>query len=224
MVMAPSEWTIWQLIDASFPAGGFAQSGGLEAACKYGAVWDSDSLDAFLKANLVQTARGVLPFVFAVYDQPDHFETVDRRQDAMLTSHVANRASRAQGRGLLSASIASFPEADFTHLDTPCRVDQSPGHLAPVFGGVLQALNQTRSQTAKAFLFITLRGTISAAVRLGLVGPLEGQRLTTRYGQEAEQLAETCRDLVPDDAAQTMPVAELFQAGHDRLYTRLFQS
>jgi urease accessory protein len=222
--MAYSEWTIWQLVDGSFPSGGFAHSSGMEAAWKQGEVADAAALGSFIQASLAQAGRGSLPFVGAAYDEPERFARIDAHQDAALTNHVARRASRAQGRGLLSAAIASFPETDFNSLETPCRTHGSPGHLAPVFGGVLRALQQTRAQAANAFVYTYLRGIVSAAVRLGIVGPLEGQRMTARYGPDAQRLAEACRDLTPDDVTQTAPVLELYQAGHDRLYSRLFQS
>jgi len=39
-----------------------------------------------------------------------------------------------------------------------------------------------------------------------------------------DRLAADCAGLDVDDLAQVAPVADLFQATHDRLYSRLFQS
>jgi urease accessory protein len=43
-------------------------------------------------------------------------------------------------------------------------------------------------------------------------------------GPYLERIAERCGALSTEDLTQTAPVLDLLQAGHDRLYSRLFQS
>ena len=110
----------------------------------------------------------------------------------------------------------------------PPRASSTPrswGHLAPVFGvRVLRELGVARTEAARLFLFFHLRGLVSAAVRLGLIGPLQGQSLQHRLASEAETGCHPCQDLSLNDVAQTAPLIELWQANQDRLYSRLFKS
>jgi urease accessory protein len=69
-----------------------------------------------------------------------------------------------------------------------------------------------------------MRGVLSAAVRLGLVGTHEAQALQAGLGGALEQVLETCCSLGASSLSQTAPVADLMSAAHDRLYSRLFQS
>jgi urease accessory protein UreF len=39
-----------------------------------------------------------------------------------------------------------------------------------------------------------------------------------------DEVARRCGELTADDLAQTAPVIDILQGGHDRLYSRLFQS
>ena len=42
--IAPDEWVLWQLLDSAYPTGGFAHSGGLEAAWQHGEVGTRQAL------------------------------------------------------------------------------------------------------------------------------------------------------------------------------------
>jgi urease accessory protein len=217
------DWVIWQLADSAFPSGGFAHSAGLEAAFQLGEVETTDDLEAFLRASLLQAARAAVPFVLAVRRGGDVAE-VDLACDAFLTGAVANRASRAQGNGLLNAAARALALPDLVAVARRVRAEGLPGHWGPVVGAVARAVDLSDERTARLTLFLTLRGLISAAVRLGLVGPIEAQGLQFRLSSYGQELADRARHWGLDDAAQTSPVIELLQGAHDRLYSRLFLS
>jgi urease accessory protein len=73
-------------------------------------------------------------------------------------------------------------------------------------------------------LFGTARGVLSAAVRLGIVGSYQAQRLQHDASRGLEAVLERSTALAPEEICQTAPTVDLLQAGHDRLYSRLFQS
>lgn len=77
---------------------------------------------------------------------------------------------------------------------------------------------------ARVLLLVTLRGMVSAAVRLGIVGPMEAQSLQYELHPYGEVLAAESALWGVEDAAQTSPVIEVLQGMHDRLYSRLFLS
>jgi urease accessory protein len=77
---------------------------------------------------------------------------------------------------------------------------------------------------SRLFLYVHLRGLVSAAVRLGIVGPLQGQALQHSMATRGEGILQRCRQRSIDAVAQTAPLLDLWQANQDRLYSRLFQS
>ena len=97
---AATTLTIWQLADSAFPTGGFADSGGLEAAWQAGEVSTSDALDRFVRAALWQTGHGLLPLVSAAYVDSSRLEELDQLCHVFLTNIVTRRASCVQGRAL----------------------------------------------------------------------------------------------------------------------------
>jgi urease accessory protein len=216
-------WLVWQLVDSAFPAGGFAHSYGLEAAWQQGEV-NAASLPSFVRDGIEQAGHSGLPFVMAAFDDPASLFVIDERADAFLRNPVANRASRVQGRAWIGTVERSFPRDDVRVLADTVKARPGCRHFTPIFGATLQALGIDRPETARLFLFSAARGTLSAAVRLGITGTTDAQRILSERGEDMDRTIRRCGDLVIDDAAQTSPLLDLWQASHDRLYSRLFQS
>ena len=217
-----SDFLLWQLADSAFPTGGFAHSLGLEAAWQHGEVRNRGELLSYIEASLQQLGRAALPFVSTAHEEPQRLGELDGLCDAFTANHVANRASRSQGRAFLSAV-----ERIFKYQISDLRPEAGPpafAHLAPVFGASLRWLEVPRETALRLFVFNHLRSLIAAAVRLNIVGPMEAQSLQHHLSSPAEELLRQSEHLTLDDLAQTAPLLDLWQGAQDRLYSRLFQS
>ncbi len=259
----PSEWTVWQLIDSAFPTGGFAHSGGLEAAWKHGEVRNRSEFEGFLETSLNQWAHATFPFASTAHKEPSRLYELDTHCDAFNTNHVANRASRLQGRAWIAAIDKVF-ELDIFAIVHPAGGTLDPGmesiskptarnrngsangkavppawtlkdlrgssansfcgHFSPIFGATVAGLGTEKRAALRMLLFMNLRSLIAAAVRLGISGPMEGQILQNTMGKRAEEILRRCENLSLDELAETAPLANLWQANQDRLYSRLFRS
>jgi len=213
--MTTNLFTLLQLADGTFPSGGFAHSGGLEAMSVLGPPFP---LADFLETSLRHVARAVLPFVLRAAKDPGELAMIDDAFDATLPLLFINQASRAQGRALASAAQRVWSLAALTGATGPM-------HHGPVFGAIFGSVSISPEETAAAYLHGYARGITSAAVRLGLFGPLEAQRLIADHGPLFESLRAEALSLdIEEDAAQAAPVLEIFAALHDRLDGRMFQS
>jgi len=217
-----SDWMVWQLADSAFPTGAFSHSYGLEAAHQLGEVVDAPGLTRFLRASLWQAGHAVLPLVNAAHRAPDRFAELDGLADVFLTNRVANRASRTQGRTLAATCARVWPLESLTGFDRTVR--RSHAHVAPVTGVALRCLGAPLPVVQRLVLFVTARGVLSAAVRLGLAGSYEAQHLLAEGGPDLDAVLERCSEFDERDLAQAAPLIDVLQAGHERLYTRLFQS
>jgi urease accessory protein len=236
---------VWQLVDSAFPTGAFAHSLGLESAWQHGEVVSRDDLRRFVEPTILQAASGALPLVNAAHREPARLAEWDALNDAFLANAVANRASRQQGRTLIASAARIFASSrlDALHalaVSTPNSQSSTPkavptansqlpastlcAHAAPMTGAVFAALGVPLETTQRVVLFTAARSVLSAAVRLGVTGSYDAQRLQSECAGFSTTVQARYREAGPTDLAQTAPFIDILQGAHDRLYSRLFQS
>ncbi|KAK6952343.1 hypothetical protein Daesc_006878 [Daldinia eschscholtzii] len=99
-------------------------------------------------------------------------------------------------------------------------------HLAPLFGAVASLCGLTLRQTAYVFMLSHVKALVSAAVRAGLFGPYQAQRILA--GNEVQSLLEEVIarewETRVEEAGQNVPVMDLWIGRHELLYSRIFNS
>jgi urease accessory protein len=185
-------------------------------------VPDLRALRQFVLDTLEQGGRSMLPLLNAAHRDRARFSELDEIADLFLTNPVANRASRALGRAFSTTCSRVWPSPAVSAVDGLVR--QGAGHAGPVMGAMLAALDVPAGSARHLCLYGTVRGVLAAAVRLGIAGSYDAQRLQHDMTAAMLTTAERCHALDEHDLAQTAPLLDLLQAAHDRLYSRLFQS
>ena len=208
------------LADSALPAGGYAFSNGLEGAYQLGLLAASGALDEFVHSALMAAAYGEIPFIHSCYAESDA-EAVAKMAhfyDALIAAPAMRRASLVLGKNWLRLMAGLYPEVKFATLR------RAPAHYAVVFGLALKAAGLAQADAQCLYMFQVLRDQMSAAVRLGIVGPLEAtQRQLGLYGY-CEQLLAAVAGRPYAQATRCTPQLDIAQSVHDELYSRLFQS
>jgi urease accessory protein len=209
------------LADGRFPGGGFAHSGGLEAAVAEGDVrtlTDVESfaagrltttgmLDAWVAARACQMVRlgpaGLSdPAVGALQDEAE----------AHQPSPALRAASRAQGRGLRRAAAVIWPQLE----DCPHEVH------AVVLGVVAAVAGLDPVQAARLAVHGVLMSTCSAAPKLLPLDMADALSIEVRLASLAEAVVTAAVD--PNCPMRGAPAVELRAERHAHWEVRLFAS
>ncbi|KAI1398109.1 hypothetical protein F4819DRAFT_48205 [Hypoxylon fuscum] len=208
----------------------------------------ASAFSAFLPLSLSSYASTSLPFVLAAHRDPSpaHVAALDDALDAAVVCTVGRRASVAQGRALLAIwekSVAAAvdpgaslrPYAELLRAPRPAAdagagggLGPSPAsaHLAPLFGAVAALCGLARRQAAYVFLLSHVKALASAAVRAGLFGPYQAQKILA--GAQVQGLLADAIDreweTPVEEAGQSVPVMDLWVGRHELLYSRIFNS
>ena len=215
------------LADSNLPAGGYAFSSGLESAFHMGLLRTSSDLESYLHSTLYTTAQSELPFINACFNGdpiPSDVTDLLTTYDAMLTAPAIARASAVQGRNLLRIMFELYPSDAMNNLRTTLLKQPVPAHHTIVFGTTFRIAEFTPDHTVQIFMYQFLRDQVSAAVRLGQIGPLEAARLQKRHHTTATEAITSVADLPYTYATRSAPQWDIAQSMHEHLYSRLFQS
>jgi urease accessory protein len=224
------------LADARFPAGGHAHSGGFEPAAAAGTVTDISGLETFLKGRLRTAGLTAAALAAAACHlaasagaragaTAPAWDELDAEADARTPSPAQREASRKQGRALLRAARAAWPEPAWP--DTAWPAGPSPHH-AVVLGTATAAAGGAPLQAAQVAAYQSVAGPASAAVRLLALDPMRAAavlaKLSTDIDETAARAARHAGGPLADLPCPSAPALDLFAEAHVRTEARLFES
>lgn len=207
-------------LSPAFPVGGFAYSGGLEAAVVEGHVSGAGELAAWLEALLVSGALRndaiLLAEAHRAFDQPDRLSEVASLAAALAGSAERHQEAVRQGDAFLAAASA-WPQPVLALLGSNTVYGVAVGAIAAANGVSL-------GETLVAFLQAQCGQLVSAAIRLGIIGQTQGVAIIARLEPAILGQAEQVRALGLDDLGSATVIADMLSMRHEVQYSRLFQS
>ena len=216
---------IW--LSPSFPVGAFAYSHGLEWAFEVADLDDADSLRDWLGALVTHgSLHNDLILFAAAFRAVRAADAPALREVAELALAVASSAERrvetvTQGNAFVAAVKASWPCGPIEQL--PAVWD---GEVAyPVAVAVAAAghdLPLPASHEAYGLAFVA--NLVSAAVRLGVVGQTDGQKVTAALVPALHAAAAGAEGATLDDLGGCALRSDIASLRHETQYSRLFRS
>jgi urease accessory protein len=214
---------IWQA-DGSFPSGSFAFSYGIEGLIALRGNVDATALSEIITSLLRQRWNGcdrvALLRAFRAHGDIAEIAAIDRDVEASTFGAGMREGSRRNG-GAFLASHARLGVGIASPLREAVRCGDCLGHIMVMQGAVWRAVALDEELAQLTSGYSVASSAIAAAVRLGAVGALEGQKVLAGSLPLIEQLvAQT----VPAETElrSFLPYLEVAAARHARADLRLF--
>jgi len=223
----PAHLILMTWLSPAFPVGGFAFSHGLEAAQEAGLVTNRATLEDWLHALLHEgSGRNDAILLAASWralkarSTPD-LQSIIELGVALQPSSERYLEATVQGRAFMTAISSSWPHEDLALLPK----DYATHITYSVAVGVAAAAHDVPLDLAlNAFLHAFLANLMSAAVRLGIVGQTDGQRVMASLLKPIAGIAQLAEKAALDDLGSSCLRADMMSLHHETQYSRLFRS
>jgi len=213
------------LADSALPTGSFAYSYGLESSLTFSLLRTETEFRAYLYSFLQQAVGFELPFITSAAGIPTtELAPLLLEYDAQLLTPALHRASLTQGKNWLKLLATFYPQTGLAALGHELAQQELPPHFVPLFGLALGKAGFAVADIQATYLHLALRDQLSAAIRLGFIGPMAGHQLQHDFYGIFENLLATA-DIRPyTEATRCTLLLDVAQMLHDDIYSRLFQN
>lgn len=210
--------------DSFFPSGTISFSWGLETLAAEHTVTSAADVRRLIEGQLAcrwaTCDRPALVGAYRAADALDEVARIDNQLDALALSREMRQGGRRAGGALLRvhASLATPQAGGYRDL---VSAGDAPGQLAVIQGLVWRGVGLNEQAASALSGYTTCVGFVGAAIRLGLIGHVDGQRILSQTRRLLTGLLAEPPPPFGDVSAYT-PAAEIAMMRHEVGQTRMF--
>ena len=213
-------------LSPAFPIGAFACSHGLEYAVEEGIVSGRDNLETWarylLSSGPVRQDGVLLARAWREADDPSTLQETAVTAAALKGTPELAQETLVQGEAFLRTVRAAWPN---DRLEASALQMSGTQMSLPVAVGLVTSVHRIPLSAAlTVFLHAFCANTVSAALRLSIIGQTDGQRVLAALETDIETAAIQCEAAGPDDLWAASPVLDWCSMRHETQHTRLFRS
>ncbi len=217
-----------QVSDSFFPAGLYATSSGLETLVARGDVSGREALEEIVRLQISQQV-GPSDCVAAIEAHrlagaggAEAVRETDMMAMALKPVREAREASARSGAQTLRAAREMSDAAVLGRYAEMVRLAETPGSYPVALGVSCLALGIGAPRAALSLLYGFSVSVIGAALRLGIIDHLEGQRTLGALRPDIARAVERASAMRTVDMWQFTPHLDICQMDHERVDTRMF--
>ena len=220
--------TLIQLADSFFPSGTYTFSHGLEALVQQDRVQQPEDIIGFLQIllhNKIATCDLVAlihAYRASSVNDLEAVKQVETQLYAQTLIETIRKTQQQSGRALLMVAQSTWQHQQLEALDRSRVLKQFYCLHPVVFGVVGNIADLSLTDTILAFLHGFVTGVLGAAIRLGILGHLQAQKMLLLLASDIEEAYSIALKLNLTQMWSCTPEIERAQMRHSRLSSRLF--
>ena len=218
-----------QVADSAFPSGAFSASWGIEGMHASGLIVDAATLESIVRQQVehrwATSDRWFVAHGFSATVDIARLRELDQLCEITMVAPVARATSRRGGLAMVSAhgSIGVTGTGDsanrFSELKSMIESGKTHGHLPVMHGMVLATIGLPLETAIVTSGMQFVQALCSAALRLGVVGHLDAQRVVS-VGRRL--VVAGCAMPLEDWPSANVPDADIAMLAHPHSDHRLF--
>lgn len=226
------EFFLMQLGDSFFPSGMFGLSNGLESLVKNGKIRDEKDILNFI---LLQIEFQLVPCDCIVVanamdaikrNSLDELVQTDNMFYSMRLIKEARNASTRSGSQILNCVIQMLDEKGCSQIAKDfmdkIKSKKSVGTYPVCLGVSAFLLGIPNQSVTKMMLYSFSQSIIAAAIRLGIIDHIRGQKLLIVLSDKINLISSNVKKMPLDNLWQLTPLTDIFQMKHEHDSTKMF--
>ncbi len=222
------DFLLLQMADSAFPTGAFAYSSGLEAMVEFGLVQNEEELSEYIFDFTRQAIAFELPFLSSFYnmaDKPDELKPALQTYDASFVTAGMYEGSLNLGKNWMRIlQEVIMEEKSYLPVQQFLKKTALPGHFLFVAVLSMKAMGFGKEKIKTFFISSIIRDQVSAAIRLGVIGPMQGHSIQFLV---YSQLSGNGSSITEEDyrrARRTGFITDVAQMLQKNVYSKLFKN
>jgi len=212
-----------RLISASLPVGAFSYSRGLEHAVNAGWIKNTQDLESWLFGTLDQSFAPMDGALFLRMMRAldagrfEDFNSLDRLLSAGRESNEFLLEDRRMATALLTL-LGELEVPNALNSDVFCQT------FTGAFALASNDMKVTPESSLHGLIWSICDAQVSAAIRLGVMGQTDGQRLLAKSPEAIRRAAKIAQSTPDDEIGNLSFMLAVGSSLHETQYSRLFRS
>lgn len=228
------EFHLMQFADSFFPSGLFSMSNGFEAWSKVHKTKSANQVLDFTRQQLTLQAAPMDCIIIkqamnaADAQDIDALVALDAFYYSTKTVREMRNATVRSGRQVIECvnymiSGNDIPKAHLVdEFGLRVRRNETHGTYPVVLGLCLTCMQVPHDAALRMFLYSFCSGIVASAIRLGVIGHMDGQKILTRLANPVNDILHSAGSKTVDDAWQTTPFTDILQMNHAHDESKMF--
>lgn len=226
------EFFLMQLSDSFFPSGMFGLSNGLESLAKHGIIKNEEDVLNFISQQIEFQLVPCDCMIFLIAMSAAKNNNIKELVEAdnwfysmKLIKEVRNTSTRS-GSQILNCIIQIMPnkkENKFAkEFQTKIETSQAIGTYPICLGIAAEFFKIPEESGMKMLLYSFSQGTVAAAIKLGIIEHISGQKILALLSDKINSVAKNIKKESLNNIWQLTPMTDVFQMIHEHESSKMF--